>query len=59
MGARFEATPRRSRAMRITAEERFFRFVFTPAFITAVPQSPTRKPPRTGRKPSRIVSDEA
>ena len=58
-GAMSRAIPFRSRAMRIAAEDRSFRFVFTPSFITAVPHSPTRKPPRTGRKPSRMVSAAA
>ena len=48
-GASSSAMPLFSRAMRITAEEKFFRFVLAPSFITAVPQSPTRKPPRTER----------
>ena len=45
--------------MRITAEEICFRLVTSPSFTTAEPQSPTRKPPRTGRNPCRSVSMEA
>ena len=44
---------------RTAAEDRSRRAVFSPSFITAVPHSPTRKPPRTERYPSRSVSAAA
>ena len=58
-GATACATPFCSLEMRITAEEICFRLVTSPSFTTAEPQSPTRKPPRTGRNPCRSVSMEA
>ena len=58
-GAMSQAMPRCSREIRITAEEICLRFVTAPSFMTAEPHSPTRKPPRTGRKPCRRVSMEA
>ena len=58
-GATACAMPFCSLEMRITAEEICFRLVTSPSFTTAEPQSPTRKPPRTGRNPCRSVSMEA
>ena len=58
-GARPSAIPGCCRAMRTAAEQKSFSVVLTPFFITAVPHSPTRKPPRTERYPSRRVSAAA
>ena len=50
-GAISRAIPFRSQEMRSAAEEIRVRLLTTPSFITALPQTPRRKPPRTGRYP--------
>ena len=58
-GAILLPSPTSSHTMRSDSDEISFRLLTSPSLTTALPHTPRRNPPRSGRKPRRSVSMQA